>query len=199
MRYWKLPGHHFLLYTIMWSVTLAVGRLIVALIALLFSVPVVVAAETVASTVTVYAWPLSATSPTSFATIALSTSQTKTKAEVNSLQLPSIPPSTDEIVRIGLYDPSTKQWSGTATAASSFAPGLARKLTLHVDEDGNAYHAMLSAFELPGKSKKKDELQVEVIASRPGPQPLLNKPVVLNADGKVPQAEEKDQKTFLQK
>ena len=180
-------------------VTLAVDRLIISFIALLFSIPVVVAAEAAASTVTVYAWPLAAPSPTSFATIALSASQTKPIAKVNSLRLPSIPPSTDEIVRIGLYDPSTKQWRGTATAASSFAPGLARKLTLHVDEDGNAYHAMLSAFEIPGKSKKKDELQVEVIPPRPGAHPILNKPVVLNADGKVPQAEEKDQKTFLQK
>jgi hypothetical protein len=180
------------------SVTLAVDWLIIAFIAL-FSIPVEAVAEVATSTVTVYAWPLAAPSPTSFATIVLSTSQTKPKAEVNSLRLPSIPPSTDEIVRIGLYDPSTKQWRGTATAASSFTPGLARKLTLHVDQDGNAYHASLSAVELSGKSKKKDELQVEVISPRPGAQPILNKPVVLNADGKVPQAEEKDQKTFLQK
>ncbi len=179
------------------SITLALDWLIIAFIALFFSIPVEAAAEATTSTVTVYAWPLAAPSPTSFATIAFSAS--KPIAEVNSLHLPPIPPSTDEIVRIGLYDPSTKQWRGTATAASSFAPGLARKLTIHVDEDGNAYHASLSAFELQGKSKKKDELQVEVIPPRPGPQPILNKPVVLNADGKVQQAEEKDQKTFLQK
>jgi hypothetical protein len=181
------------------SVTLAVDRLIIAFIALFFSIPVVVAAEAVSSTVTVYAWPLAAPSPTSFATIALSASQAEPIAEVNSLHLPLIQPSTDEIVRIGLYDPATKQWRGTATAASSFAPGLARKLTLHIDGDGNAYHASLSAFELPEKSKKKDGLEVEVIPLRPGPQPLLNKPVVLNADGKVQQVEEKDQRSFLQK
>ena len=181
------------------SITSAVDWLIIAFIALFFSISVEAAAEATTSTVTVYAWPLAAPSPTSFATIAFSASQTKPIAEVNSLHLPPIPPSTDEIVRIGLYDPSTKQWRGTATAASSFAPGLARKLTIHVDEDGHAYHASLSAFELQGTSKKKDELQVEVIRPRPGPQPILNKPVVLNADGKVPQAEEKDQKTFLQK
>lgn len=179
------------------SVKFAVNWLIIAFIALFFSIPV--GAEATTSTITVYAWPLAAPSPTSFATIVLSASQTKPIAKVNSLHLPEIPPSTDEIVRIGLFDPSTKQWRGTATAASSFAPGLTRKLTLHVDDDGNTYHVSLSAFELPGKSKKKDELQVEVIPPRPGPQPIPNKPVVLNADGKVPQAEEKDQKTFLQK
>jgi len=175
--------------------TLAIDWLVIAFIALFFSIP----AEASTSTATVYAWPLNAPSPTSFATIALSTSQTKPKAEVQSFHLPLMPPSTDEIVRIGLYDSSTKQWRGTATAASSFAPGLARKLRLHIDQDGNVYHASLSAFEIPGKSKKKDELQVEVIPPNPGPQPILNKPVVLNADGKIPQAEEKDQKTFLQK
>lgn len=181
------------------SIMSAINCLIAVFIALFFSVPVEAATEAATSTVTVYAWPLAAPSPTSLATVVLSASQTKPIAEVNSFHLPSIPLSTDEIVRIGLYDPSTKQWRGTATAASSFTPGLARKLTLHVDGDGNTYHASLSAFELPGKSKKKDELQVEVIQPHPGPQPILNKPVVLNADGKVPQAEEKDQKTFLQK
>jgi len=179
-------------------VKLVADWLVIAFIAVLFSTPVV-AAEAATSTVTVYAWPLGAPSPTSFATIALSTSQTKPIAEVNSLRLPSIPPSSDEIVRIGLHDPSTKQWRGTATAASSFAPGLARKLTLHVDEHGVVYHASLSAFELRGTRKIKDELEVEVILSRPGPQPILNKPVVLDANGKVPQAEEKDQTSFLQK
>jgi hypothetical protein len=179
------------------SVALAIDWLTIAFITLFLSIPIEAVAK--ASTVTVYAWPLTAPSPTSFATITISASQTKPEAEVNSLHLPLIPPSTDEIVRIGLYDPASKQWRGTATAASSFAPGLTRKLTLHVDQNGNAYHASLSAFEIPGESQKKDELQVEVIPPSLGSQPILNKPVVLNADGKVPQAEEKDQKTFLQK
>jgi hypothetical protein len=149
--------------------------------------------------VTVYAWPLSAPSPTSFATIVLEASQTPPIAEVKSVKLPSISSSKDDIVRVGLYDSATKQWTGTATAASSFAQGLGRKLTLHVDDNGEVYHAALSAYTLPGKSKKKDVLDVEVVRKTPGAEPILNRPVVLNADGKVPQPEQTDERSFLQK
>lgn len=191
--------------------------LISPLLLILFAAPTLAAAD---STATIYVWPLSAPSPTSFATVVLSNAQTPPTAEVKSFQLPSVPPSKDDLVRVGLYDPSTKQWTGTVTAASSFADGLRRKLTLHVDDNGDAYQAALSAYTLPGKSKTKDGkkgekkdakkkkdvkrdaenvLEVEVIPTKPGAQPILNKPVVLNAEGKVPQPEEKDERTFLQK
>lgn len=175
----------------------AISWLISALLLTLSST--LAAADTTRSTVTVYAWPLSTPSPTSFATIVLEASQTAPIAEVKSVRLPSISPSKDELVRVGLYDSATKQWTGTATAASSFAQGLGRKLTLHVDDNGEVYHAALSAYTLPGKSKKKDVLDVEVVPKTPGAQPILNKPVALNADGKVPQPEQKDERSFLQK
>lgn len=177
----------------------AINWLIYPILFLLSATSTLAAANAARSTVTVYAWPLSAPSPTSFATVILEASQTPPLAEVKSIQLPSVSPSKDELVRVGLYNPATKQWTGTATAASSFAQGLGRKLTLYVDDNGEVYHAALNAHTLPGKSKRKDVLDVVVVPKTPGSQPILNKPVVLNADGKVPQQDQKDERTFLQK
>ena len=177
----------------------AVNWLMRPLLVILFGLSALVAANVASSTVTIYAWPISAPSPTSFATVVLSASQTTPIAEVKSLKLPSVSASKDEFVRIGLYDATSKQWTGTATAASSFAQGLGRKLTLHIDDNGEVYQASLGAYTLPGKGKKADVFEVEVVSKTPGALPILNRPIMLNADGKVAQPEQKDERSFLQK
>ncbi len=48
-----------------------------------------------------------------------------------------------------------------------------------------------------GKEDEDARLVVELVKSRPGVEPKLNRPVVLDAEGKIPEKE--PEKTFLQK
>jgi hypothetical protein len=162
---------------------------------LLFLVVAVSAASP--STVTVYAWPLSASSPKRYAEIVLPSSAGGT-AEVRSKTIPKI--TDGELVRIGLLDGS-KAWSGVATSADSFKPGITQKISLHTDSDGQVTHIGFSSFKAaPAKEgAKSGDIVVEVVPIETGPQPVLNKPVVLNAEGKVDKPGQEDNRTFLQK
>ncbi|KAK3075875.1 hypothetical protein LTR53_000449 [Teratosphaeriaceae sp. CCFEE 6253] len=144
-------------------------------------------------TVGIYAWPLSEP-PAIIARV----THNSTAATVNSYTNPKIPPGED-IVRVGIYHPSGA-WSGVATAASNFAPEKDKKLQLHLNNEGKLYHIGFGASH-PGSSSatsnKTGGLSVEVVKIRPGPTPHLNKPVVVNPDGSVPQKE--PEKSFLQK
>jgi hypothetical protein len=175
------------------------------------------------STLTVYAWPLSAQSPEPLAQIQLSPSAPSTSslapvsASLLSYNAPSIALSDSELVRIGLYNPSTKAWIGSGVSALSFAPGFDRKILLHTDESGEVFHVGCSATavqemdeaaaEKGTKGKKKTSqiikeaeghTTVEIVLSSPAPQPALNTPVVLNPDGKMEDTNE-DNRSFLQK
>jgi hypothetical protein len=173
------------------------------------------------STLTVYAWPVSAQSPEPLAQIQLSTSTPSTpslepvSATLLSYNALFTALSKSELVRIGLYNPSTKAWAGSGTSALSFAPGYDRKILLHTDESGRVFHVGFSATAVQGvdapaekgtKGKKKSQslkevegqTTVEIVMSSPAPQPALNKPVVLSPDGKADDPNE-DNRTFLQK
>jgi hypothetical protein len=144
--------------------------------------------------VDVFAWPLSAAKPRAFATIAY----TSTNASIKSYTSPTLP-SDDDIVRIGFFHKSGS-WSGVATSASNLAAEKQKKVQLHVRPDGELYHlAFKTAAPVSqgkGKNSKKD-LNVEVVKIKPGPVPVLNKPVVVREDGQVEGKE--PEKTFLQK
>jgi hypothetical protein len=213
-----------------------------ALISLLASL-VAAASDQFPATVTIYAWPLSAPSPTSFATVSIDSHST---AKIESVTFPAA--DRDEIVRVGLYDPQSKRWTGVAASSSAFAEDVRKKLTLHLDEDGQVFHVGYGAAprkedvsvkkpkkpkkEKPkskkalereererqrelkrkaksrkaGKGKKgeppeeeEEKFVVEVVPQQDGPKPILNKPIVVNAEGRVEGAPEADTKTFLQK
>jgi len=145
-------------------------------------------------TVNVFAWPLSAPKPQTLAKITYNS----TFATIESYNDPKIS-SDDDIVRIGFYHTSGA-WSGIATAATNLAPEKDKKLQLHVNANGELYHLGFSSSEFGTSSKtsnKKDGLSVEVVKVKPGPVPHLNKPVVLNPDGKV--EEKEPEKSFFQK
>ena len=99
----------------------------------------------------------------------------------------------DHLLRVGLSDPSSGSWRGIVTSAASFAEQYHKKFVIHVDEQGVPYHVGF------GTSAKKagEEVEVEIVKRSPGPQPVLNKPIVLNADGKIDSKE--PEKSFLQK
>lgn len=145
-------------------------------------------------TVDIFAWPLSQTKSQTLAQI----TYTSSNATVKKYTAPKIPAG-DDLVRVGFYHASGS-WSGVATSAANFAPEKDKKVVLHLNANGELYHVGFKASNQPSSSKTgkaKDGLSVEVVKVLPGPAPHLNKPVVLNAEGQVPEAP--PEKSFLQK
>lgn len=160
-------------------------------------------------TVDIHAWPLSAAKSHSIAKV----SYTTTNATVKSYNPPNtLPPTSDEdtIIRIGFHHPTTGKWSGVATAASNFEAGREKKVRLLLSGEGELFHVGFLAGGMPassasgkgkaGKGKGReaeDVLSVEVVKVQQGERVHLNRPVVLDAEGKLPQKEV--EKSFFQK
>lgn len=156
----------------------------------------------VEKTLDVFAWPLSAAKSQSFAKITYS--YPSLNATVTSYS-PLTSADLGDLVRLGFYR-SAEDWSGILASPQSFGSGSEKKLRLLVDSEGDAFHLGFSATSTTpvanGKKSKvaddKDQLLVEVVRQTPGPQPHLNKPVVLNPDGKL-QDDKTEEKSFFQK
>lgn len=143
----------------------------------------------------IFAWPLSASKSQTLAKL----SYNPEEATVLSYK-PLALPAGEEIVRIGFHHPTTGSWSGIATSAANFAEGKDKKIQLLLNEQGEVYHVGFKTSNWPTSAKggsKKDEMSVEVVPMKPASTIHLNKPVVLNADGKL--AGQPEEKTFLQK
>lgn len=162
-------------------------------ILLVFLAPLALSAQTQRS-VDVFAWPLSASKPTTLAHITYNS----TSASVQNYIAPHFA-ADEEVVRIGFYHPSGS-WSGVASAASNLAANTHKTVQLYLNTDHDLYHVGFKVSPVASSSKSgnsKDGLNVEVVRLRPGQMPPLSKPVQLNAQGKV---EEKPvEKSFVQK
>lgn len=155
-----------------------------------------------AASVTVHAWPVASAKPTPLAVISYnSKSRTATVEKY-------LPPHIDfgsageqRLVRIGLYEQQTQAWSGVVTSARNLDPDrldISKSLALHVDDSGRVWNVGFGAERLgPGASATKDGLSVTVVVPAPGPTPHLNRPVVLNPDGRIEAPAQG--KTFFQK
>jgi hypothetical protein len=175
------------------------------------------------STFTVYAWPLSASSPSPYADVRVTTLGDKTvSAELVSNPTPPSVSNSDELVRIGLWDASTRSWHGSAASTSIFATKVDRTILVHVDARGEVFHIGIFAEEVPNPAAKKIKVKkgdkkaaaeakkaktaewrdgvtgVQVVEEANPPMPVLNKPVVLNEGGFV-DAPLGQEKSFLQK
>jgi hypothetical protein len=78
-------------------------------------------------------------------------------------------------------------------SAASFSDQYHKKFIIHVDEKGEPFHV---GFGTSAKGSG-DEVEVEIKKRNVGPKPILNKPIVLNAEGKLEGKE--PEKSFLQK
>jgi hypothetical protein len=171
---------------------------------ILLLIPSVLSSSASDQSATIYYWPLSSPSPLPLALISYNPADLTKKSQVSSYTPPppSSKSSSDTLTRIGLYDPSAKSWRGIVTKASVFSAELIL-LSLHLDGQGKVYH--VSASILPtssttpkgGKEGSEDRVLVELVKAKNGPEPKLNKPVVLDADGRIPEKE--PEKTFFQK
>ncbi|GAB7330005.1 hypothetical protein MBLNU13_g01699t1 [Cladosporium sp. NU13] len=154
-----------------------------------------VAAAQTDKQIDIHAWPLSASKSQTLAKL----SYNPEEATVLSYKALALPAG-EEIVRIGFHHPQTGSWSGIATSAANFAEGKDKKIQLLLNEQGEVYHVGFKTSDWPTSAKggsKKDGMSVEVVPMKPASTIHLNKPVVLNADGKL--AGQPEEKTFLQK
>ncbi|KAH7380621.1 hypothetical protein BKA66DRAFT_512639 [Pyrenochaeta sp. MPI-SDFR-AT-0127] len=152
----------------------------------------------VASSVTLYvsSVPVSSEasiipSPVPLAQIEYSTDQPA--GTLTSYTPPTGSYSSDHLLRIGLTDPKSGSWRGIVTSAASFSEHYNKKFIVHIDEKGEPFHV---GFGTSARGSG-EEVDVEIIHRSFGPKPVLNKPIVLNAEGKLDTKE--PEKSFLQK
>ncbi|CAO2647740.1 Nn.00g086620.m01.CDS01 [Neocucurbitaria sp. VM-36] len=154
----------------------------------------------VASSVTLYVSSVPVTSDTSIIPSPIPLAQIEYDADQSTGTLASYTPptgsySSDHLLRVGLSDPKTGSWRGIVTSAANFADQYHKKFVIHVDERGEPFHV---GFGTSAKdSGDSNEVEVEIVKRAAGPKPVLNKPIVLNAEGKLETKE--PEKSFLQK
>lgn len=152
----------------------------------------------VASTVTLYVSSVPASEGTAVIPSAIPLAQIEYDVDQSVGTLASYTPptgaySSDHLLRVGFTDPKTGSWRGVVTSASSFDDQYHKNFVVHVDEKGEPYHV---GFETSAKGAGK-EVEIKIVKRSPGPKPVLNKPIVLNAEGKLESKE--PEKTFIQK
>ena len=154
----------------------------------------------VASSVTIYmssvpntSSPSTAVIPSPIPLVQISYDADQTSGTITSYTPPQGSHAPDHLLRIGLLDTATNKWKGVLASAASFGEEYKKKFVVHIDERGEVYHVGFGASE----KDKGEELEVEVVKREAGPRPVLNKPIVLNAEGKIDSKE--PEKSFIQK
>jgi len=162
-----------------------------------------IAAE-VRRTAVIFAWPLSA--PSSHPLAKITYSYPSLNASVSTYTPPTLAQD-EQFVRVGLHRTSvsgSNDWSGMSVPAEAFDAQREKKLQLLVDNEGEPIHIGLTSLPSQGQlaqsgsAKDANQIQVEVTQPVPGPQPVLNKPVVVTQDGKIEDGKEPE-KSFFQK
>lgn len=113
-------------------------------------------AASLPNSVTIWSWPLSASSPSPLATVNYDpiSLNTSVAAYTPPKDLPLTPPPNpgtldlDGLVRIGLYDSKAgaSSWNGTITHASSFNPKHQHQLSLVLTSSGQPLSVSFAAF-----------------------------------------------------
>ncbi|KAF6831137.1 hypothetical protein CPLU01_06960 [Colletotrichum plurivorum] len=120
------------------------------------------------------------------------------EATVASFELPELPKDGAKLVRVGVYDPASAQWTSSVSVASTenFAKGYSPNILLSVDADGNVIGAGLKGVMVDAGVTRDFGPQAVVRVARQGKTPELNKPIALSPEGKKVVQEEK---TLFQK
>jgi hypothetical protein len=138
------------------------------------------------TTTDIFYWPIGAASPSVLARVTFD--PTTLTSSVTSYNTPD---STDDLVRIGLYTASSKQWVGSLASLSSLTDKSQQPtFRLHLGPTNEVYHVSLA-------SSTATSAQAELVLSEAGAQPHLNRPVVVSPDGT--DAEAVEEKSMLQK
>ncbi len=116
-----------------------------------------------------------------------------------AFEAPDIPADA-ALVRIGVYDAAgAGRWvsATTVAAAANFAKGYSPHFVLSVSDGGHYLSAAVRGVRIDAGATRDFGPQAVVVATGPGSQPELNKPVVLSPEGK--KVAPPEEKTFLQK
>jgi hypothetical protein len=119
--------------------------------------------------IVIYAWPVSDSSPRPLAEFHLTPHPSSPKATLLSYTPPEVPADEqDQLVRIGLVDAKTNQWTGTATTLRSFEIEYDRTFTVRVDEQGEVTGIGYGAnpVPIPKKMTKKERKEEEKKAKK---------------------------------
>jgi hypothetical protein len=119
-------------------------------------------------------------------------------AEIDSFEAPEISPDSN-LVRLGVYSPSSKSWatSTTVTSSESFAQGYVPIFVLSLDANGDVLSVSVKSGLADAGQTRDFGPKVKVVKMAKGKTPELNRPVVLSPEGKL--KEEEPEKTLLQK
>ncbi|KAK7747671.1 hypothetical protein SLS62_008997 [Diatrype stigma] len=131
-------------------------------------------------------------------------------------ELPELPDTTPQLVRVGVWDPSRNRWISSTTVASAenFAKGYAPVLAVTVSSPSSSSPAAASGKNSKGAGGDIISVAVKGVAvdagytrdfgpkavlvrTEPGRQVELNRPVVLGPEGRTVEAE--PEKSLLQK
>ncbi|KAH0543675.1 hypothetical protein FGG08_001990 [Glutinoglossum americanum] len=111
---------------------------------------------------------------------------------------PSSPPlqtsSLPALAKLGLYDTDERRWR-SAVVASKEALAEGGCVVLHLDAEGEEVRHV--SFAEGGEKGGEEGACVRVLRTEEGPGVVLNSPVVVDENGKVPEPEV--EKSFLQK
>ncbi|KAL4735558.1 hypothetical protein BDV11DRAFT_208384 [Aspergillus similis] len=143
-------------------------------------------------------WPVASPEPSALAHVSYD------PASLKSELIDYFPPTgpSRELARVGFYittPTNPKQWVGTLIPPSALTEGdSAQKptLRLHVSPINEIYHVSIGSTAASSTSSSRS-IEIELIADKLGPSPLLNRPVVVGPDGK--NSEEQPEKTLFQK
>ncbi|KAM7200514.1 cyclin-dependent protein kinase [Naviculisporaceae sp. PSN 640] len=129
-----------------------------------------------------------------------SSASSSSQPEVISYEAPDLPEEA-KLLRIGIYNPKSKQWvsSTSVVSAENFGKGYSPNFVLTVDErleDGGVIGVSLRGIRIDAGQTRDFGPQAVVVKTGLAPQPELNKPVVLSPEGRKVEVVEK---TFLQK
>lgn len=146
---------------------------------------------------TVYIQPIDSTSSSPAIPLAeIKYNPSTLDAELVSFDAPEFPPEA-ELVRIGVYDTAARSWksSTSMTSIDSFSRGFRPTLVLSLDAQGGVLGVTCKSGKIDAGQTRDFGPRVMLRKMARGKQPELNKPVVLNKNGKL---EAPVEKTFFQ-
>lgn len=193
---------------------------ILSLLILAFTATTLAATSLPFST-SIYSWPLTSKAPTLLAQISYDPATLQTSLDTYNPPKPASSSSetdnkNDDLLRIGLYNKDSKEWTGTLTslsslpASSSDDPVNNSTLVLHLNPSNptKVYHVDISPSSSTSSVENNDNnnvndnpLHISLLRPTAGPTPQLSKPVAPKQAGGDGQGEEgeEEEKTLFQR
>ena len=117
---------------------------------------------------------------------------------------PELPPSS-KLVRVGVYKEKEGRWEGSVstTSVESFSKGYSPKIVLFLNSEaekggeGEVLGVSVKSAKIDAGATRDFGPSVKLVKGKKGKGPELNRPVVLNEEGKLEEPE--PEKTLLQR